>query len=118
MGMKPLDAAGGGSNDVGYCFESQHTHAKILCTRAWKHLGNVWSLQLAFGKARPIEIGKPWVHLHIRSSPLERAQPLVGILDQEALDDVSQILHVADLPHETVLQETQMHHVIWQSRMQ
>ena len=60
-------------------------------------LWNIGSLQLASAEARPIKVCKPWVHLHVCGSSLERAQALVGVLDQEPPDKVSEILHTAAL---------------------
>ena len=60
-------------------------------------LWNIGSLQLALAEARPVKVCKPWVHLHISGSPLERTQALVGVLDQEAPDQVSEILHTVIL---------------------
>lgn len=61
------------------------------------YLWDVWSLELAFAEGVPIEVGKPRMHLDIRRSTLEGAKSLVRVQDQEAPDQISQLLHTASL---------------------
>ena len=95
MSFQSVQSVAAGGSQVGR-FTSRAD--LILKHGASADLWNIGSLQLALAEARPIKVCKPWVHLHVRSASLERTQALIGILDQESSDQVSEILHMAT-PH-------------------